>query len=59
MTEGNMITLNKTKITGILSVDYPQREQENRLIYLDYTGHLSFLPACVAILDSKIVTPRV
>ena len=34
MTQGNMIVLDKTKITGISPVDYPQREQENGVIYL-------------------------
>ena len=34
MTQGNMIVLDKTKITGISPVDYPQWEQENGLIYL-------------------------
>ena len=34
MTQRNMIVLDKTKITGISPVDYPQWEQENGLIYL-------------------------
>ncbi len=38
-------------------VDFAQYELENAHICIVFPGHLSFLPACAAILDFKNVTP--
>ena len=38
-------------------VDFAQSVLENAHISIVFLGHLSFLPACAAILDFKNVTP--
>ena len=40
-------------------VDFAQSVLENAHICIVFLGHLSFLPACAAILDFKNVTPLV
>ena len=44
---------NKTKIVAKSDVDFAQSVLENAHICIVFPGHLSFLPACAAILDFK------